>query len=178
MSMIFMLAREPLDVIYVNLWAIIISLLNLVILFLFLKKFLFRPVTRVMAERRARVDAILTDAEAAREAAEADKTAYAERLGQAEADAAEVIRRATATATRESDAILATAREHAAAMKRQAEADIAQERKKAVNELKGEISAISLSIAEQVVAREVKPDDHHAMIDAFIRDVGEASDDA
>ena len=56
----------------------------------------------------------------------------------------------------------------AAAVKKQAESDIAQEKKKAVNELKGEISDISMTIAEQVVGREVTPADHHAMIDAFI----------
>ena len=166
--MTFMLAKESLDVIYINIWAIVISLVNLLILFLLLKKFLFNPVTRIMAERRAKVDAIVSDAEAARAAAEADKAAYAERMAAADADAAEVIRRATATATRESEAIVATARERAAAVKKQAESDIAQEKKKAVNELKGEISDISMTIAEQVVGREVTPGDHHAMIDAFI----------
>ena len=163
--MTFMLAKESLDVIYINIWAIVISLVNLLILFLLLKKFLFKPVTRIMAERRAKVDAIVSDAEAARAAAEADKAAYAERMAAADADAAEVIRRATATAT---EAIVATARERAAAVKKQAESDIAQEKKKAVNELKGEISDISMTIAEQVVGREVTPADHHAMIDAFI----------
>lgn len=166
--MTFVLAREQMDVIYINLWAIIISLINLVILFLLLKKFLFKPVTRVIAERRAKVDALVSDAEEARTAAEADRAAYAERMAAADADAAEVIRRATATATRESETIVATARERAAAIKKQAEGDIAQEKKKAVNELKGEISDISMAIAEQVVGREVTPEDHHAMINAFI----------
>ena len=57
--MTFMLAKESLDVIYINIWAIVISLVNLLILFLLLKKFLFKPVTRIMAERRAKVDAIV-----------------------------------------------------------------------------------------------------------------------
>lgn len=176
--MTFMLAKEPLDVIYINLWAILISLVNLVILFLILKKFLFKPVTRIMAERRAKTDAILSDAEAARAEAEADKTAYAARMAEADKDAAEVIRRATATATRESETIVATARERAAAIKKQADDDIAQERKKAVNELKGEISDISMTIAEQVVGREVTPEDHHAMIDAFIAGMDEGGNHA
>lgn len=174
----FMLAKESLDVIYINLWAILISLVNLVLLFLILKKLLFKPVTRVMAERRAKTDAILSDAEAARAEAEADKTAYATRMAEADKDAAEVIRRATATATRESETIVATARERAAAIKKQADDDIAQERKKAVNELKGEISDISMTIAEQVVGREVTPEDHHAMIDAFIAGMDEGGNHA
>ena len=165
--MTFMLAKESLDVIYINIWAIVISLVNLLILFLLLKKFLFKPVTRIMAERRAKVDAIVSDAEAARAAAEADTRPPIFRYFMVPMKAMNRTR-ATATATRESEAIVATARERAAAVKKQAESDIAQEKKKAVNELKGEISDISMTIAEQVVGREVTPADHHAMIDAFI----------
>ncbi len=166
--MTFMLAKESLDVIYINIWAIVISLVNLLILFLLLKKFLFKPVTRIMAERRAKVDAIVSDAEAARAAAEADKAAYAERMAAADADAAEVIRRATATATRESEVIVATARERAAAVKKQAEGDISLIQNKGGKELITGRSGFSMKHYKKVVERELTPADHHAMIDAFI----------
>ena len=115
----------------------------------------------------------MADAETAKTEAEASKAAYDERLGQAEEDAAEVIRRATVSATREGEKILDGAQKRAAAMKRQAEEDIALERKKAVNDLKDEISEISLSIAEQVVGREVTGEDHHALIEGLISDIGD-----
>ena len=64
-------------------------------------------------------------------------------------------------------------REEAEAMK--AEADIAQERKKAVNEVKDEIGGIAMEIASKVVEREIREEDHKDLIDEFIKNVGEAS---
>ena len=62
-----------------------------------------------------------------------------------------------------------------AALKQKAEADIAQERKKAVNEVKDEIGGIAMEIASKVVEREIKEADHQDLIDEFIKNVGEAS---
>ena len=59
--------------------------------------------------------------------------------------------------------------------KQKAEADIAQERKKAVNEVKDEIGGIAMEIASKVVEREISEKDHKDLIDEFIKNVGEAS---
>jgi len=66
-------------------------------------------------------------------------------------------------------------RAEAAALRAAAEADIAQERKKAVNDLKNEIGGIAVDIAGMVVEREINETDHKALIDEFIRNVGDAS---
>ncbi len=71
--------------------------------------------------------------------------------------------------------ILGEARAQAAAFKQKAEADIAQERKKAVNEAKDEIGGMAMEIASKVVEREIKAADHKDLIDEFIKNVGEAS---
>ena len=60
-------------------------------------------------------------------------------------------------------------------MAAKAEADIAQERKKAVNEVKDEIGGIAMEIASKVVEREIREEDHRDLIDEFIKNVGEAS---
>ena len=54
-----------------------------------------------------------------------------------------------------------------------ANADIAMEKKKAVNDAKDEISEIALAIAEKVVGRELNAADQEALVDAFIRELGE-----
>ena len=53
--------------------------------------------------------------------------------------------------------------------------DFAQERKKAVNEVKDEIGGMAMEIASKVVEREIKEADHQDLIDEFIKNVGEAS---
>ena len=65
--------------------------------------------------------------------------------------------------------------EQAQAMLAKAEADIAQQRKKAVNEVKDELGGIAVDIASKVVEREVRPEDHAKLIDEFIQNVGDAS---
>lgn len=60
---------QSLDVISINIWHIVISLCNLLIIFLLLKKFLYAPVRKVVSERQKAIDDQLADA--AREKAEA-----------------------------------------------------------------------------------------------------------
>ena len=79
------------------------------------------------------------------------------------------------TAAARSEELLGEARAQAAALKQKAEADIAQERKKAVNEVKDEIGGMAMEIASKVVEREIKEADHQDLIDEFIKNVGEAS---
>ena len=72
-----------------------------------------------------------------------------------------------------SEPILAEARAEAAALREKAEADIVSEKKKAVNEIKDEISDIAILIAEKVVEKEITPADHEKLIAQFIDRVGE-----
>ena len=89
---------QSLDIISVNIWLIIISLLNLVILFLILKHFLFKPVKKIMAERQEAVDSRFSEAD--RKISEADKAKadYEARLAHADADAEEIIEKARISA--------------------------------------------------------------------------------
>ena len=66
-----------------------------------------------------------------------------------------------------------SANAQAAAILDKASADIAMEKKKAVNDAKDEISEIALAIAEKVVGRELNAADQEALVDAFIRELGE-----
>ena len=157
-----------LDLISVNVPHMIITICNLLILFFVVKKFLFKPVQRILAERQSQVDKLYADAEHALEEADKEKTAYSEKLQNAEAEADAILQTAAKTAERNSDIVMAEASEKANAMLQKAEADIAQERKKAVNEIKNEISDLSVSIAGKVIGREINAEDHQALIDGFI----------
>ena len=70
---------------------------------------------------------------------------------------------------------MAEAQQSARAAREAAQRQIEQQRKKAVNELKDEIGGIAVDIAARVVEREVREEDHRALIDDFIRQVGDAS---
>ena len=76
-----------LELISVNIPHIIITIINLLILFLLIKKFLFKPVQRILDARKAEVDKIYADAHETQEAADKDKQLYEEKLETAEAEA-------------------------------------------------------------------------------------------
>ena len=156
-------------------WTFVAQICNLMIQLVIFKKLLLNPVKNVIAERKAKADSQIADATKLRTEAEAMKAEYEQNLQNARAEANQIVARAQKTATARGEEIVGEARAQAAALKQKAEADIAQERKKAVNEVKDEIGGIAMEIASKVVEREISEKDHKDLIDEFIKNVGEAS---
>ena len=156
-------------------WTFLAQICNLMIQLVIFKKFLLKPIKQVIADRKAKADSEIADAQKLRTEAEAMKAEYEQNLQNARTEANQIVAEAQKTATARSEEIVGEARAQAAALKQKAEADIAQERKKAVNEVKDEIGGIAMEIASKVVEREISEKDHKDLIDEFIKNVGEAS---
>ena len=82
-------------------------------------------------------------------ATEAMKAEYEQNLQNARTEANQIVAAAQKTAAARSEELLGEARAQAAALKQKAEADIAQERKKAVNDVKDEIGGMAMEIASR-----------------------------
>ena len=156
-------------------WTFLAQICNLMIQLVIFKKFLLKPIKQVIADRKAKADSEIADAQKLRTEAEAMKAEYEQNLQNARTEANQIVSAAQKTATARSEEIVGEARAQAAALKQKAEADIAQERNKAVNEVKDEIGGIAMEIASKVVEREISEKDHKDLIDEFIKNVGEAS---
>lgn len=156
-------------------WTFVATLCNLFIQVYLIKRFLFKPVNEILEKRRALADAQIRDAQEAKEKADAVKAEYEQNMQEAKAKANEILANAQKTAAIQSEEILKEASAQAAAMKSKAESDIAQEKRKAVNEIKDEIGGIAVEIAGKVIEREISEEDHAKLIDEFISNVGEAS---
>ena len=156
-------------------WTFLAQICNLMIQLVIFKKFLLKPIKQVIADRKAKADSEIADAQKLRTEAEAMTAEYEQNLQNARTEANPLVATAQKTATARSEEIVGEARAQAAALKQKAEADIAQERKKAVNEVKDEIGGIAMEIASKVVEREISEKDHKDLIDEFIKNVGEAS---
>ena len=164
---------QSLEIISVNIWSILVSLANLLIMFLILKRFLFKPVQKMMAARKQQVDQIYQDAKENRDSAINMKQEYEARLATAREEADGLVRNAVQTAQRKGDAIVAEANSQASHLKQKAEQEIAQEKKQMLQDVRGEISDIAVSIASKVVEREVKKQDYDGFVDEYIKNVGE-----
>ena len=156
-------------------WTIIFQILNLLLLMVLFKKYLFKPVTEILEKREAEIEGHYQEAQQAETDAKAMKADYESKMAGARQEADRVIKTATESANAMSASIVEDARTQADQLKRRAQTEIDLERRRAFDEVKGELSGIALDIASQVIEREVNEKDHEAFINEFIKNVGEAS---
>jgi len=164
---------QSLDIISVNLWQILISLANLLIIYLILKKVLFAKVQGVLNIRQHQVTEMYDAADQSRTDAESMKQEYEEKLAGAREEADKIVRTATQTAQRRGDQIVQEASSQASHLKQKAEEEIAQEKRRMLTDVRGEISDLAVSIASKVVEREIRKEDQDTFVDEFIRNVGD-----
>ena len=162
---------QNLDVISVNIWAILASLANLLILTLIVKRFLFKPVKKIVDARRSAIDEDYARAKAAREEAEENRRNYEEAMAAAKMTGDQIIADANRTAEFRSSEIVAEARERANEIRRQAEVDAELERRKAEDEMKHEIANVSAQLTGKLLQREINEEDHRNLIDSFLNDL-------
>ena len=165
-----------LGIISVNIWSILISLANLTILFLILKRFLFKPVQNMLNTRRNEIDSQYDDAQKAKQNAEEMQSELTERLAGAKQEAESIVKEAADIAKARGDKIVEDAKATADGILRQAEADAELERKRVGENIKEQIVDVSTALAEKMLEREVNADDHNALIDDFINKIGENDD--
>lgn len=171
-----MVNMQNLDVISVNLWQILISLANLVLLFLILKKFLFKPVMNILEKRNSEIDESYENASKAEKEAEDSRAAWEDKLSGADAKAAEIVQNAADQAKYRADTIIADAENKAEGIVRMAKTEALLERKKAADGIKREIVEVSSALSEKLLEREINAEDHKKLIDSFIDDIGDAND--
>ncbi|MBE7012094.1 MAG: F0F1 ATP synthase subunit B [Ruminococcaceae bacterium] len=167
---------QSLDVISVNLWQIIISLANLLILFLTVKKFLFKPVTNILNQREKEIEDRYEKAQEAVGEADESKKKWEDKLRGANDEAEAILSSATENAKYRGDKIIEEARERAESIVRQAENEAELEYRKANDKIKQDIVDVSGSLAEKMLGREINTDDHRALIDSFIEKIGDDND--
>lgn len=167
---------ESLPVISVNIWSIVVSLANLLILTWVIRKFLFKRVQKVLDDRRAAIDEDYARAKSAQEEAEENRRNYEAAMAAAAQTSDQIIADATRLAEHRSGEIVAEAREKATELRRQAEADAVLERKKAAEDMKREIADVSTRLTGKLLQREINEEDHRSLIDSFLKEIG-ADDD-
>lgn len=162
---------QSLDVISINLWQIIISLLNLLILCLIIKKFLYKPVKNMLSKREAELNEMYNTANDSIRRAESDEAYWKEKRESAQAEADEIIEEATSSAKMRGEKIVAEAKDKAEGILKRAQNDAELEMEKAQDTIKREIIDVSSALAEKMLGREINIEDHRNMIDSVIEDI-------
>ena len=156
----------------VNPVTLIAQICNLFLQMFLVKVFFLDKIKAILDARREAADKEITDAKAAKEEAMVIKATYEQNMLESRAEAEKILQSAQQTAARRGEQIISDAQKTAVAMKQRAEAEIAQEKKRALNDAKNEISEIAMAIAGKVVGRELTAADHAKMVDSFIDELG------
>ena len=152
---------------------IVFTVINLVVLYLILKKVLFGRVNTVLEARAALVKQEIDSAEASSRQAEAYKNEYEARLTDARHETAKLVADAQNRAQRAYEAKLADAEADAKKVRSEAEAQIAAERDAMLRGTRNEVASLALLAASKVAQASLDNDDDRALVDAFLSEVGE-----
>lgn len=157
----------------VNFWTALFGFCNMIITFLVLKKFLFKPVRKMITDRQNEIDHLYSDANTSKKEAEALKTSYAAKLADANAESDRILKTAMRNAQKREEEILRDAQAKATRTMERAQEQIELEKKQAMNDLKGQVSDIAVGIASAVLEEDVDRKKHARLIDSFINNLGE-----
>ena len=157
----------------VNFWTALFVLLNTLAIFFVAKKFLFKPVMKIIKDRQDEIDGMYQAAGDAKKQAEAMRGEYQQKLTAAQQTSERIVKEAVSRGQAREEEILRKANADAAAIMDKASADIALEKKTAINDAKDEISDLAMAIAGKVVGRELNEADQKDLIDRFIDNLGD-----
>lgn len=156
----------------IDFWTALFTLLNFLAVFFVGKRFLWGPVMKIITDRQREIDDMYAEADSARTRSKALEEEYQAKLSVAAQTSEKMVRDAVARGQAREEEILRHANQRAEAMLEKASADIQQEKKKALNDAKDEISELALAIAAKVVDRELTDADHDRLVEQFIDDLG------
>lgn len=146
----------------------IVTLVSFLLLFALIKKFAWKPLMNVLEERENTINANIEKAEEARKSAEEQRSEMEAQLRTARAQANDILTKAQVEGNAMQQTILAEAKEDAQRIKQQSQRDAELERQRAVSQMQQQIGEISISIAEQVLGREITQADQQRLIEEFI----------
>ncbi len=167
---------QNLDVISINLWQILISLCNLLLLFLILKKFLYQPVKRVLKERQEYVEGQYAAAAEAQRQADGSRAEWEQKLQGAEETTRHMLKKAEEQAEYHGEKIVAEAKERADFIVRDAQTQANLAYKKAQSDIKKEIVDVSAALTEKIIKREIRTEDHREVIASVLSELEEKSE--
>lgn len=155
-------------------WGLLIILLNVIVLFLVLKKFFFEKIYNFIQAREESVKDALDSAEAVNRKADEKMENYNKQIANIEEEGREIIREAKMNAEARAKEILDDASAKASRMMVQAEQQIERERAKALEEMKTQMAALAILAAEKIVERDIERTGQDQIIDQIIEQAGKS----
>ena len=149
-------------------WNMLWTVINLIIFFVLMKVFLFKPIKKTMEKRQELIQKQFKDAADTQAAADEKMADYEKRIANADDEAKKIVDDAKVSAKAEYGKIIDRATVDAARMKKDAQKQIDAEIQSARRSAKEDIASLAMEAAEKVVKKSLSKEDHLALINESI----------
>lgn len=156
----------------INLSMLISQIVNFTLMVVLLSMLLYRPIQRMLAERRDRIARSMADVDEARAAAARAQQDYDARIAEAQRKAQEIIGQAAQAGEKVRAEIEAAARREAEAIRLKAHEEAAAEKSRVLAEVQSQIASISMTATERVLGRAVDAKAQRELVDQVIAELG------
>lgn len=150
------------------------TILNIVVLYIILKKILFKPVTKYMDNRSNKIQDALNAAEESKEMVRQMKIEYDEKIKAAKEEGQKVIDMYKNMAEKEYNSIIESAKKEADQTLANAKVELQVEKEELITSIKGEISDLVLATSEKVLKKNLDDNTNRKLISEFIKEKSES----
>lgn len=154
---------------------IIWTVVNLLVLFLLMKKFLFGPVTAMLDQRAQTVRAQLDDAKQQKKAADALRASHEQQIAQAQAEAGRILADAKRRAEAAYQQRIEQAQSEIQRLQQEANRQMEADRRAMLAQTRREIARLSLMAASKVAQHRMDTADDLALVNDFLSEMEDAS---
>jgi len=147
---------------------LLIQVLNFGLLLALLWRFLYRPLLAKMNERTQAIRKSLEEAQAARAEAQREREAHAARIQAAHVEAQAIREAALKEAAEEQHRLVENARAEAARLVESARAELEQDVRRAKQDLRREVSDLAIGVAERLIKKSLRDEDHRRIVEDAI----------
>lgn len=151
---------------------LIIQVVNFVLLLVLLTKLLYKPLLAKMDERTQAIKKSLEEAQAARAEAERERQEHAAKIQAAYQEAQAIRANALKEAAEEQRRLVENAREEAERLVVAAKAELDQDVRRVRQDLRREVGDMAVQIAEQLIKKSLRDEDHRRIVDEAISRLG------
>ncbi len=151
-------------------------IINILILYFLLKKFLIKPLDNILAKRQAKVDGMLNNASTKESEAIQLKEKYENQIAAVQTESDQMVEQAKKDAQFEHDKILNQANDEAKSIVGKARETVALEREKAMREMEAEVAGLAMTAAEKILRDKSGAESDQLLYDQFLDKAGDSND--
>ena len=154
-------------------WNLLFTLITVIVLFIVLKVFFFEQVHRFMVDRENEIRSSIENADNVNKLADEKLQNYEAKIANVEMESRQMLKAARDEAKVQAKEIVDSANEKARNLIDHSQKEIRREQYNARKELKEEVGSLAMMAAEQILEKELSPEDHEEIINKIIEEAEE-----